>query len=67
MQEDFFIPMSSFNGWECKICENYVDGKLNKNTGIIEPTSKYWNVKRKEVFCGAAHALQRHEEIANER
>lgn len=60
----FFIPMNGFIGWECKVCKASISGTFNKSTEMIEPSSKYWNVKRKEVYCGVTCALQRHTETA---
>jgi len=53
----FDIPMNGFIGWECSVCGRCVTSGLE---GL--PSSKYWNVERKEVYCCAVHSLQRHEE-----
>ena len=52
----FNIPMNGFIGWECAVCRACV----RSEAGI--PVSKYWSVERGEVYCSAAHGLQRHEE-----
>jgi len=54
---NFDIPMNGFIGWECAVC----GACITSNNGI--PTSKYWSVERKEIYCSAEHSLQRHEQL----
>lgn len=53
---DFPIPMDGFIGWECAVCGICIASSKGR------PSSEYWNVDRKEVYCSAEHSLQRHEE-----
>lgn len=53
----FDIPMNGFIGWECAVC-----GACIKSTSIGLPSSEYWNMERKEVYCSAQHSLDRHNE-----
>lgn len=63
---EFGIPRNGFIGWECAVCKTCITGKLDKNTGIVEPESGYWNLERMEVYCSAGCGLKRHESIQQE-
>lgn len=53
----FEIPMNAPAGWYCDVCGTFVASDNGK------PSSHYWNVERKEVYCGAQNSLDRHEEL----
>ena len=58
----YVIPMNGFIGWECATCKASVSG-VDNGRGTIEPVSKYWNIERQEVYCGAECSLAKHEQI----
>lgn len=52
---------------ECFVCKTIIDSEANSDgkQQWYTPSSRYWNVAKKEIYCNVDHMWQRHLNIIN--